>query len=171
MRTCFTLAASIAATFFRNTFSTESSVRASILPLIQSTSSIRSLKTHSFNSQHNPRTTDCTVHCNGLLSPSHLLALPQKVTLLMKVTQAVFGVFHHFELAHQLHRRNHLEKIYSTWPWARLKREGLPRSLVSTFPLLHTTDYLLNRTGLHSQRLSAKLNARTALSFDRWTAR
>jgi glycosyltransferase involved in cell wall biosynthesis len=89
----------------------------------------------------------------------------------MKVTQAVFGVFHHFELAHQLHRRDHLQKIYSTWPWARLKREGLPRSLVSSFPLLHTTDYLLNRTGLHSQRLSSKMNAWTALSFDRWTNR
>jgi alpha-maltose-1-phosphate synthase len=88
----------------------------------------------------------------------------------MKVTQAVFGVFHHFELAHQLHRRNHLQKIYSTWPWARLKREGLPRTLVSTFPLLHTTDYLLNRTGLHSQRLSSRMNAWTALSFDRWTS-
>jgi starch synthase len=87
----------------------------------------------------------------------------------MKVTQAVFGVFHHFELAHQLHRRNHLQKIYSTWPWARLKREGLPHSLVSTFPILHTTDYLLNRTCLHSQRLSSKMNAWTALSFDRWT--
>jgi alpha-maltose-1-phosphate synthase len=87
----------------------------------------------------------------------------------MKVTQAVFGVFHHFELAHQLHRRNHLQKIYSTWPWARLKREGLPHSLVSCFPLLHTTDYLLHRAGLHSQRLSSKLNAWTALSFDRWT--
>ena len=89
----------------------------------------------------------------------------------MKVTQAVFGVFHHFELAHQLHRRNHLQKIYSTWPWARLKREGLPRSLVSCFPLLHTADYLLHRTGLHSERLSSKMNARTALSFDRWTNR
>jgi alpha-maltose-1-phosphate synthase len=87
----------------------------------------------------------------------------------MKVTQAVFGVFHHFELAHQLHRRHHLQKIYSTWPWARLKREGLPHSLVNCFPLLHTTDYLLNRAGLHSQRLSSRMNAWTALSFDRWT--
>ena len=87
----------------------------------------------------------------------------------MKVTQAVFGVFHHFELAHQLHRRNHLQQIYSTWPWARLKREGLPHSLVSCFPLLHTTDYLLHRAGLHSQRLSSRMNAWTALSFDRWT--
>ncbi|MEO6806481.1 MAG: glycosyltransferase family 4 protein [Edaphobacter sp.] len=89
----------------------------------------------------------------------------------MKVTQAVFGVFHHFELAHQLHRRNHLQKIYSTWPWARLKREGLPHSLVDCFPLLHTTDYLLARSGLHSERLSSKMNAWNARSFDRWTSR
>src|SRR5271154_173524 len=87
----------------------------------------------------------------------------------MKVTQAVFGVFHHFELAHQLHRRNHLQQIYSTWPWARLKREGLPHSLVSCDPLLHTTDYLLHRAGLNSQRLSSKLASWAALRFDRWT--
>ncbi|MGH9595927.1 MAG: glycosyltransferase family 4 protein, partial [Edaphobacter sp.] len=80
-------------------------------------------------------------------------------------------VFHHFELAHQLHRRNHLQKIYSTWPWARLKREGLPHSLVDCFPLLHTTDYLLARSGLHSERLSSKMNAWNARSFDRWTSR
>jgi alpha-maltose-1-phosphate synthase len=89
----------------------------------------------------------------------------------MKVTQAVFGVFHHFELAHQLHRRNHLQKIYSTWPWTRLKREGLPRSLVSCFPVLHTTDYLLNQTRFYPERLSSKMNSWTALSFDRWTNR
>jgi alpha-maltose-1-phosphate synthase len=87
----------------------------------------------------------------------------------MKVTQAVFGVFHHFELAHQLHRRNHLQKIYSTWPWARLKREGLPHSLVRCFPLLHTTDYLLNRTPLASPRVSSKLASWNTLAFDRWT--
>jgi glycosyltransferase involved in cell wall biosynthesis len=89
----------------------------------------------------------------------------------MKVTQAVFGVFHHFELAHQLHRRNHLQKIYSTWPWARLKREGLPHSLVSCFPLLHTTDYLLNRTPLASSRISSKLASWNTLAFDEWTNR
>ncbi|HTC74717.1 MAG TPA: glycosyltransferase family 4 protein [Edaphobacter sp.] len=89
----------------------------------------------------------------------------------MKVTQAVFGVFHHFELAHQLHRRNHLQRIYSTWPWARLKREGLPHSLVRCFPLLHTTDYLLNRTPLASPRVSSKLASWNTLAFDQWTNR
>src|SRR5438067_6073429 len=87
----------------------------------------------------------------------------------MKVTQAVFGVFHHFELAHQLHKRNHLQRIYSTWPWARLKREGLPHSLVRCFPLLHTTDYLLNRTPLASPRISLKLASWNTLAFDQWT--
>lgn len=88
----------------------------------------------------------------------------------MKVTQAVFGVFHHFELAHQLQRRGHLQKIYSTWPWARLKREGLPKSLVSCFPVIHTTDYLLARTRFYPASVSSKMNAWNARGFDRWTS-
>jgi glycosyltransferase involved in cell wall biosynthesis len=88
----------------------------------------------------------------------------------MNVTQAVFGVFHHFELAHQLHRRGHLRKIFSTWPWARLKREGLPRSLVGTFPLIHTTDYLLARTRFYPRGVSSAMNRWNALAFDRHTA-
>jgi starch synthase len=89
----------------------------------------------------------------------------------MKVTQAVFGVFHHFELAHQLHRRNHLQRIYSTWPWARLKREGLPHRLVRTFPLLHTTDYLLNRYPFYTPKMSSKMASWNTRSFDLWTNR
>jgi starch synthase len=87
----------------------------------------------------------------------------------MRVVQAVFGVFHHFELAHQMHRRHHLQKIYSTWPWARLKREGLPRSLVSCFPLLHTTDYLLGRTSFYPEAVSARMGSWNSRAFDRWT--
>ncbi len=87
----------------------------------------------------------------------------------MNVTQAVFGVYHHFELAHQLNRRGHLRRIFSTWPWARLKREGLPHELVSTFPLIHTADYLLNRTRFYPEAVSLKMNRWNALAFDRWT--
>lgn len=89
----------------------------------------------------------------------------------MQIVQAVFGVFHHFELAHQLHRRGHLRKLYSTWPWARLKREGLARSLVETFPLLHTTDYLLGRTRFYPRSISVQMNRWNALAFDRYTLR
>jgi len=89
----------------------------------------------------------------------------------MQVIQAVYGVFHHFELAHQLHRRNHLRRIYSTWPWARLKREGLPRELVRTFPFVHTADYLLRRSRFYSPALDARFNEWNSLSFDAWTRR
>ena len=89
----------------------------------------------------------------------------------MQIALAVFGVYHHFELAHQLHRRHHLQKIYSTWPWARLKREGLERSLVDTFPLIHTADYLLNRSPLYPPVVSSKMNRWNTLAFDRWTSR
>lgn len=86
----------------------------------------------------------------------------------MEVIQAVFGVFHHFELAHQLHRRGHLRRLYSTWPWARLKREGIPRELVRTFPLVHTADYLLRRTPLYSSAMDGRFNEANSLTFDAW---
>ena len=86
----------------------------------------------------------------------------------MQVVQAVYGVFHHFELAHQLRRRGHLKRIYSTWPWTRLKREGLPHELVRTFPLVHTADYLLRRTRLYSPALDNRFNRWNSDSFDAW---
>ena len=89
----------------------------------------------------------------------------------MQIVQAVFGVFHHFELAHQLHARKHLRRIYTTWPWTRLKREALPRELVRTFPLVHTADYLLRRTPIYSAALDARFNEWNSLSFDAWTRR
>src|SRR5450432_1636012 len=89
----------------------------------------------------------------------------------MLVVQAVFGVFHHFELAHQLNRRNHLLRIYSTWPWARLKREGLPRELVRTHALLHTAGYLLRQTPLYTPAVDARLSDWTSHGFDAWLRR
>ena len=53
----------------------------------------------------------------------------------MQIVQTVFGVFHHFELARELERRGHLRRVYSTWPWARLKREGLATRQGRNLPL------------------------------------
>jgi glycosyltransferase involved in cell wall biosynthesis len=89
----------------------------------------------------------------------------------MQITQAVFGVYHHFELAHQLHRRNHLRRIYSTWPWARLRREGLPREHVRTFPPVHTLDTLLRGTPLYSLAIQGRFNRWVSDSFDHWLYR
>ena len=89
----------------------------------------------------------------------------------MRVLQTVFGVFHHFELAREFERRGHLQAIYSTWPWSRLHREGLPRDKVRSFPWLHVPEYLLGRTGADLPWLADELGYRNALAFDRWTER
>jgi glycosyltransferase involved in cell wall biosynthesis len=89
----------------------------------------------------------------------------------MRIVQAVFGVFHHFELARELERRGHLEAIYSTWPWARLKREGLDHAKVKTFPWLHTPEMLLLRSRLNSHWLRDQIGYANALAFDEWTLR
>ena len=88
----------------------------------------------------------------------------------MRIIQAVFGVFHHFELGRERYKRNHLQAIYSTWPWARLKREGLPRDVVKTFPWIHAPLMLLGRTRLQSRWLVNQLDYVNTLLFDSWSA-
>src|SRR6202041_738898 len=89
----------------------------------------------------------------------------------MRIVQTVFGVFHHFELARQLHRRGHLQRIYSTWPWTRLKPEGLPHEVVETFPWVHTPEILMQRFGIHHPWIMDQISYANALLFDEWTLR
>ncbi len=89
----------------------------------------------------------------------------------MQIVQAVFGTFHHFELAHQMRRRGHLRRIYSTFPWARLKREGLPREYVAMFPYLHTPELVLGRMRFYPPQLSPWVNRMNTLLFDEYTRR
>ena len=89
----------------------------------------------------------------------------------MQIVQTVFGVFHHFELARELEHRGHLRRVYSTWPWTRLKREGLAREKVETFPWLHVPEYLAGRAPIDLTWLRDPLGYANALAFDRWTER
>ncbi|MGO4212717.1 hypothetical protein AB4043_18060 [Terriglobus sp. YAF25] len=89
----------------------------------------------------------------------------------MRVIQTVFGVFHHFDLATELQKRGHLEKVYSTWPWARLKREGLPKERVESFPWIHMPAYFYGRSKLHRAPVAQQLQLLNAALFDRWTMR
>lgn len=89
----------------------------------------------------------------------------------MRIVQTVFGVFHHFDLARQLQRQGYLEKIFSTWPWKRLQREGLPHDKVETFPWIHTPEYVLRRYGMLPQWLDDASGYANALTFDAYTAR
>jgi glycosyltransferase involved in cell wall biosynthesis len=89
----------------------------------------------------------------------------------MRIVQAVFGVFHHFELARELERRGHLSVIYSTFPRRRLQREGLPPAKVQTFPILHTAEYLCHKYRFGGRWATDQLGYLNALAFDEWTLR
>ncbi len=89
----------------------------------------------------------------------------------MRVSQAVFGVFHHFELAHQLRRYGYLETVYSTYPWRRLKRERLPHEYVQTFPWIHGALAGLARFGLYPSPWTESLDWWNGLAFDTWMTR
>lgn len=56
----------------------------------------------------------------------------------MKVCISTIGTFHHFDFAKILRQDDQLSKIYSAFPWWRLKREGLPQEWVETYPWFQT---------------------------------
>jgi starch synthase len=89
----------------------------------------------------------------------------------MKITQTVFGTFWHFDLARQLEARGHLDHVFSTYPQARLKREGIDRTKISTFPWIHTPEYLLGRYRLLPRWLNDEMGYANALAFDEFTLR
>ena len=89
----------------------------------------------------------------------------------MQIIQTVFGVFHHFDLARELDRRGHLARIYSTWPWQRIQREGIPHDKVKTFPWIHTPEFVLRRAKLLPRPVEDLTGYMNALMFDEYTTR
>ena len=49
---------------------------------------------------------------------------------------ATAGKFHHFELAKAIYKKNQLSKIICGYPWFKIKKEGIPKNLVSPFGLI-----------------------------------
>lgn len=87
-----------------------------------------------------------------------------------RVVQSVAGTFHHFDLARELASRGFLTRIYSSFPWRRLRREGVPRDLVRTFPWIHGPWMIAGRYGLVPQWASRELAVKNARIFDSWVA-
>jgi glycosyltransferase involved in cell wall biosynthesis len=88
----------------------------------------------------------------------------------MQVVQAVSGVFHHFDLARELESRGYLRRIYSTFPWRRLVREGVPRERVGMFPWLHAPLIAFEQRWRLPRRLSRELHTANLEFFDNWIA-
>lgn len=89
----------------------------------------------------------------------------------LEVVQAVCGTFHHFDLARELAARGYLKRIYSTFPWARLQREGVARDKVRTFPWIHTPQFVFGGRGLIPARMNRALSQLMLRSFDAWVTR
>lgn len=88
----------------------------------------------------------------------------------MQVIQAVSGTFHHFDLARELEARGFLKRIYSSFPWRRLRREGVPRERVRTFPWIHTPWMLAHRYVNVPSRISTEVALANIRWFDAWVA-
>ena len=99
------------------------------------------------------------------------MAAPSVASPPFQVVQAVSGTFHHFDLARELEARGCLKAIYSTFPWKRLAREGVSRSLVHTFPWIHTPQMLFARFGRLPAGLDRFVSWRVPLTFDAWVTR
>lgn len=89
----------------------------------------------------------------------------------MQVIVAVAGTFWQFDLANELESRGHLKRIYSTFPWFRLEREGLPRDRVRTFPWIHGPWMASQRYVTLPQSLSRYVQLANLKIFDAWVAR
>jgi alpha-maltose-1-phosphate synthase len=84
----------------------------------------------------------------------------------MKICVGSAGPFYTFDLARQLDRLGHLERLYTAYPsW---KVDGLPKEKVSTFPWLMAPAMVANRFGFNRAR--DRLNFPMIETFDRWMA-
>ena len=88
----------------------------------------------------------------------------------MRVVQTVFGKFHHFHLARQLHQREMLAGIFSSYPSFKLRDQGIPMDLVHTFPYLHMSQFAAMRYGLGSSAFGLELSWWLALTLDGYVA-
>jgi len=89
----------------------------------------------------------------------------------MQVVQAVNGVFHHFDLARELEAKGYLSRIYSTFPWKRLEREGVQRRYVRNFPWIHPAQFVASRYFNLPHSLNQQISYLNFVTFDSFIAR
>jgi alpha-maltose-1-phosphate synthase len=89
----------------------------------------------------------------------------------MHILQAANGVFHHFELARQLDAEGHSGQIFSTFPWRRLQREGLPRDRVRTYPWIHAPQLVISKSLHIPYGVNCQITRTVFRTFDSWVAK
>ncbi|MGE0256448.1 MAG: glycosyltransferase family 4 protein [Alphaproteobacteria bacterium] len=89
----------------------------------------------------------------------------------MRVVLGTIGKFHTFDLGRELYRHGALERVFSGYPWFKLRGEGLPRRLVSTYPWVVLPRMALARYGLMHGRLVEAVDELSHRTFGRYVAR
>jgi len=84
----------------------------------------------------------------------------------MRVVQTVFGKFHHFHLARQLHERKMLVGIFSSYPSRKLRDQQIPMDMVHTFPYVHMAQLAAGRYVPGSGLARGELSWWLALTLD-----
>ena len=84
----------------------------------------------------------------------------------MRVVQTVFGKFHHFHLARQLHERKMLVGIFSSYPSRKLRDQQIPMDMVHTFPYVHMVQLVAGRYALSNGLARGELSWWLALTLD-----
>ena len=84
----------------------------------------------------------------------------------MRVVQTVFGKFHHFHLARQLHERKMLVGIFSSYPSRKLRDQQIPMDMVHTFPYFHMAQLAAGRYIPGSGLAGGELSWWLALTLD-----
>lgn len=88
----------------------------------------------------------------------------------LQIEVSTLGKFHTFDLARQLHKRGHLSRIYTGYPQFKLRDEGLPGSIISTFPYFIAPLLALRSKGLLSAKLIHDWEYLNAVTLGKWVA-
>lgn len=88
----------------------------------------------------------------------------------MRVVLSTNGKFHSFDLARQLHTRDRLKCIFTPYPKFKLKKEGIPFSLIRSFPWLHYAYIGNKRFGVNRARIDQEIAHWMHLGFGGYIA-
>jgi starch synthase len=88
----------------------------------------------------------------------------------MKIALSAIGKFHTFDLARELYARGNLVGVATAYPRFKLKNEGIPPALVSTFPWVYAAYLAMPGKDKFPRRLTVDWLNLSAVSFGAWVA-
>jgi alpha-maltose-1-phosphate synthase len=93
----------------------------------------------------------------------------------MRIVQSTWNRFHHFDLARELQKLGHLERIFTSLPWWKVdkesKEQNIPKELISSNPVIHGIRHLGAKLPWYNQRLDDKLAILQAENYGNWVAK